>query len=211
MPGRRAVLAGLVALAMATPATAAAKVVDARKVFPFLDTYLKIPSADRSRFRLVYAFRSGGKPLAAQVWLIDGATRTPIPLRPDGRAERLPTLAQLGRAKVEVGVEAGVKISVGMTVEPVTPPATDIDARELALAIAQASVGVRKATGIMAVTMPKLQAVVFHGVTSGDVEFADGRRAALPSVGGVVTFNPTVTPGARTLRFPRVPARMEIG
>ena len=67
MTARRAVLAGLAALSLAGRAEAAAKVVDAKKVFPFLDAYLKLPPADRSRFRLVYTFRSGGKPVTAPV------------------------------------------------------------------------------------------------------------------------------------------------
>ncbi len=208
---RRGVLAGLAALALAGPAAAAAKVVDANRVFPFLDVYLKIPPADRSRFRLVYAFRSAGKPLAAPVWLIDGGTRTPIPLRTDGRADRLPTLAQLDRSKIEVGVDAAVKISIDMTLEPTTALATELDARELAAAIAQASTGVRKGAGIMALAIPKMQAVEFHGVASGEVEFADGRRAPLPIKEGRPTYNPATQPAAKTVRFPKPPTRITIG
>ena len=210
MTSRRAVLAGLVALSLAGPVAAAGKVVDAKKVFPFLDVFLKIPPADRARFRLVYTFRSAGKPLAAQVWLIDGGTRTSIPLRADGRADRLPTLVQLDRGKIEIGVDAGIKISVGMTLEPTTAPAAELDARDLAAAIAQASKGVRKGAGIMALAVPKMQAVAFHGVTSGEVEFADGRRATLPIKGGTPTYTPTDQPAAKILRFARPPARITI-
>ena len=210
MTPRRAVLAGLAALSLAGPVAAAAKVVEAKKVFPFLDVFLKIPPADRNRFRLVYTFRSAGKPLAAQVWLIDGGPRTPMPLRADGRADRLPTLAQLDRGKIEIGVDAGTKISVGMTLEPTTVPAAELDARDLAAAIAQASTGVRKGAGIMALAIPKMQAVAFHGVTSGEVEFADGRRATLPIKDGTPTYTPTAQPAAKTLRFARPPARITI-
>ena len=210
MPGRRVVLLALGTLALATPVAAAGKVVDAKKVFPFLDVFLKIPPGDRTRFRLVYTFRSAGKPLVAQVWLIDGGTRTPIPLRADGRADRLPTLAQLDRSKIEVGVDAGTKISVGMTLEPTTAPAAELDARDLAAAIAQASTGVRKGAGILALAVPKMQAVAFHGVTSGEVELADGRRVPLPIKDGTPTYTPTAQPAAKTLRFARPPARMTI-
>ena len=65
--------------------------------------------------------------------------------------------------------------------------------------------------GILAMAMPKLEAVQFLSVKSGEVEFADGRRAPLPVVKGVVTYNPTAMPSAKTLRFPKVPSRIEIG
>ena len=211
MRGRRAVLTGLATLALATPAAAAAKVVDPKKVFPYLDAYLKLAPADRNRFRMVYFFKKDGRPLTAPIWLVDGATRLPVPLRADGRAERLPTLAQLDRAKVQVDVDAGAKIGVSMSLEPTMSVAAQMDARELAAALAQASTGMRKALGVLAMAMPKLEALQFQGVTSGEVEFADGRRAPLPVVKGVVSYNPAAMPGGRTLRFPRVPSRLEIG
>ena len=211
MQPRRSVLTGLAALALATPAVAAGKVVDAKKVFPYLDAYLKLAPGERSRFRMAYYFKKDGKPLAAQMWLVDGTTRQPVGLRPDGRVERLPTAAQLDRAKVQVDVDASAKIGVSMSLEPVQAPAAELDARALAAALTQASAGMRKALGVMAMAMPKLEALQFHGVVSGEVEFADGRRSPLPVVGGVVSYNPTAMPGARTLRFPKAPGRLEIG
>ena len=59
-------------------------------MFPYLDAYLKLPAADRSRFRLAYYFRSNGKPLTAPAWLVDGAQRQPLAVRPDGRVESDP-------------------------------------------------------------------------------------------------------------------------
>lgn len=211
MPARRSVLTGLAGLALATPAAAAGKLVEAKKVFPYLDAWLKLAPGDRNRFRMAYFLKKDGRPLTAPVWLIDGATRLPVALRADGRVERLPTLAQLDRAKVQVDVDAGARIGVSMSLEPTMTVAAEMDARELAAALTQASAGMRKALGVLAMAMPKLEALQFLGVTSGEAEFADGRRAPLPVVKGVVTYNPTVMPGARTLRFPKAPGRMEIG
>jgi hypothetical protein len=194
---RRAVLLGLAAAIAAAPAAAAGKQVDAKKVFPYLDAYLKLPAADRSRFRLAYYFRRDGKPLAAPVWLVDGAARSPIPLRADGFAERLPSLAQIDRAKVEVEVEEGAKLGVSMEMEPTLAPAAMLDARELAAAFAQCETGTKKALGILAMAAPKLKGMVFHGVPSGEVEFADGRRAPLPMVNGRPVFSPASTPPPR--------------
>lgn len=210
MSARRAVLTGLAALALATPAHAA-KLVDARKVFPYLDAYLRLAPGDRSRFRMAYHFKKDGKPLTAPIWLVDGASRQPVVVRADGRVERLPTATQLDRAKIQVDIDAGAKVGISMSLEPTMAPATELDARELAAALLQAASGIRKAVGVLALAMPKLEALQFHGVTSGQVEFADGRRAALPVVKGILTYNPTTMPGARTLRFPNAPSRIEIG
>ena len=217
MIGRRAVLLGAAAASLAAPtllavpAAAAGKSVDAKKVFPYLDAYLKLPAAERSRFRLTYLFTRDGKPLAAPVWLLEGATKTAIPLRADGAAARLPTLAQLDTAKVQIDVDAGTKLGVHMIMEAVTAPAADLDARDLAAAYAQCTTGIKKSLGILAMAMPKLQGLVFPGVPSGEAELADGRRVALPVVKGVVTFMPSAMPAAKVLHFPRAPTRVEIG
>ncbi len=209
---RRTVLTLMGAIALASPAAAAdGKQVDAKKVFPYLDAYLKLPAADRSRFRLAYAFRTGGKPLTAPVWLVDGGQRQALALRPDGRIERAPSLAQLERGKVQIDIDPGAKVGVGLSVEPTLAPAKDMDARELAAALSQASTGVRKALGVLAMAMPKLEVILFHGVTSGEAELADGRRMALPVVKGMVTFDPAKLAGAKMLRFPRAPSRVEFG
>ena len=211
-PSRRTLITLMGALALAAPATAAdGKQVDAKKVFPYLDAYLKLPAADRSRFRLAYYFKSGGKPLTAPAWLVDGAQRQPLILRADGRAERAPTLAQLEHGKVQIDIAPGSKVGVSMSVEPLVAPAKDMDARDLAAALSQASTGVRKALGVLAMAMPKLEVVQFHGVTSGEAELADGRRAPLPVVGGVVTYDPAKLAGVKTLRFPKAPSRVEFG
>ncbi|WP_293904872.1 hypothetical protein [Phenylobacterium sp.] len=180
-------------------------------MFPYLEAYLKLPAAERTRFRMAYLFTREGQPLTAAVWLLEGATRTPLPLRADGRVERLPTLAQLDAAKVQIDVPEGTKLGVILSIAPAMAPAVELDARELAASVAQAAVGARKAAGIMAMAMPRLQEVSFLGVASGEVEFGDGRRAALPLVKGAPTFNPATLPGAKTLRFPKPPSRLDIG
>lgn len=212
-PSRRTLITLMGALALAAPAALAAdgKQVDAKKVFPYLDAYLKLPAADRSRFRLAYYFKSNGKPLTAPAWLVDGAQRQAIVVRPDGRAERAPTLAQLEHGKVQIDIAPGSKVGVSMSVEPLLAPAREMDAREVVAALNQASTGVRKALGVLAMAMPKLEVVQFHGVTSGEAELADGRRMALPVVGGLVTYDPAKQAGAKTLRFTRAPSRVEFG
>lgn len=210
---RRTILVG--ALVLAVPAAASAamteKLVDPKKAFAYLDAYLKLPLAERSRFKINYYFHVGAQPLTAPVWIVEGARRTPIPLRADGRVERLPTLAQLDGAKLQFGVEEGTKLGCTIGIETIASPATEMDAREVAAALAQAAVGVKKAAGIMAMAMPKLSQVSFPGVASGEVVMADGKRAPLPLVKGVPSFKPTDFPTAKTLRFPRAPSKLDMG
>ncbi len=210
---RRATLLNLLAIltvAGAAPALAAEKVIPAAKPFPFLAAYLKLPPSQRNRFTLSYTLRIGTQPLAAPMWLVEGANRIPVPLGSDGRVQRLPTLAQLENDRLAFGLDESVKLNVALDVEPVTPPTTEIDARDLAAAIAQAAAGQRTVAGVLSMAMPKLQQVGFLGVPSGEVEFGDGRRAALPVIKGIVTYNPQGLPDARRLHFPKPPLKLKI-
>ena len=208
---RRTLLAGILALA-AFPAAASDKLVDPKKVFRYLDEYLKLPAAERSRFRINYYLRLGPKPLTAPVWLVEGATKTPLPLRAsDGRVERLPTAAELANAKIQVGVDEGTKLGLSIGIETLAAPTAEMDARDVAAALAQAAVGVKKAAGIMAMAMPKLTQVSFPGVASGEVITADGKRSPLPLVKGAPTFTPADFPNARTLKFPKAPLKGDMG
>ncbi|MGZ6037446.1 MAG: hypothetical protein ACXWKR_02170 [Phenylobacterium sp.] len=197
-------------LAAASPALAAEKVVEIGKAFPFLKGYLELPPAERSHFTMAYYLKLGSAPLTAPVWIVEGDRRTPLQLGPMGKVPRLPSLAQLAEAKIAIGVDPATKINTVLGVEPITPPAADLDARELAAAIAQAAVGEKKAAGIMAMAMPKLSNVGFVGVPSGEVEFADGHRAPLPTVKGLLTYDPAAQPNARRIRLPKTPDKLDI-
>ncbi len=208
---RRTLLAGVLALA-AFPAVASDKLVDPKKVFRYLDEYLKLPAAERSRFRINYYLHLGPQPLTAPVWLVEGATKTPVPLRAsDGRVERLPTAAQLANAKIQIGVEEGAKLGLSIGIETLAAPTAEMDARDVAAALAQAAAGVKKAAGIMAMAMPKLTQVSFPGVASGEVITADGKRSPLPLVKGAPTFKPADFRNARTLKFPKAPLKGDMG
>ena len=207
---RRSLLAGVLALA-ALPAAASDKLVDPKKVFRYLDEYQKLPAAERSRFRINYYLHVGPQPLTAPVWLVEGAKKTQLPLRAtDGRVERLPTSAQLETAKIQIGVDEGVKVGLTIGIETLAPT-VEMDARDVAAALAQAAAGLKKAAGIMAMALPKLSQVSFVGVASGEVIAADGKRAPLPLVRGAPTFKPSDYPTARTLKFPKAPSKGDMG
>jgi len=208
---RRLILMSALAVAAASSAQAADKVVEPRKVFGYLEPYLQLPPAERSRFTMAYYLHVGPQPLTAPVWLVEGERKIAVPLRADGKVTRLPTLAQLANDKLEVGVDANTKLGATLGIEPLMAPAADMDARELAAAIAQAAIGQRKVGGVMALAIPKLKQVGFVGVPSGEVEFGGRRRAPLPLVKGVPTYNPESQPNARRILLPKAPQKLDIG
>ena len=210
MSRRLGILAAVAIALVASPALAAEKSIEIGKAFPFLKGYLELPAAKRSHFTMAYYLKVGSTPLTAPVWIVEGDKRTPLALGPGGKVTRLPGLAQLADAKLVIAVDPATKINATIGVEPLTPPAADLDAHELAAAIAQAAVGEKKAAGIMALAMPKLTNVAFVGVTSGEVEFADGRHAPLPLVKGAPTYDPATQPNAKRIRLPKAPEKLDI-
>jgi len=207
---RQSLLVSALLIAAASPAMAADKVVPASRALPFLENYLKLPPAERSHFTMAYYLRVGGQPLTAPVWLVQGERRTRVPISPKGKVERLPTLAELAEGQLSIGVDSETKVGTTFGLEPLLAPAADLDAKELAAAVAQATVGQRKIAGVMALAMPKLKDVEFVGVPSGEVEFADGRRAPLPLTKGVPTYDPAVLANAKRIHLPKVPDKLDI-
>lgn len=208
---RAAVVAGL-ALALCAMSAGAAdktKPVELGKLFPYLEPYLALPPAERSRFRLVYRVKLGGAPQSAlRLAYPDG----PAPLAADGRVLRLPTLAALrAKAKGVLTAPQGAKLDVDLEVEPTLPTAAEMDAQALAEAVRQAAAGSKKAAGVFGFAVPAMQRVVFVGVAGGQVVSADGTAKPLPLVRGRPVFDPKAHPGARRLRFARAPQRMTIG
>jgi hypothetical protein len=143
------------------------------------------------------------------MWIVQGAGRTPLRLV-EGRVQRLPTLAQLEDGKVAIAADPATKFSVAMDVLPAAPPAAEMDARDLAAAVAQAEAGVRKLAGPLGFMAPKITEALFHGASGGEVRFADGRRTALPLDKGAPAFNPASLPGAVSVRFQKAPAWVEL-
>src|SRR4051812_18865541 len=115
---RRALIAGLALAILTTAAAAEERLVEARRVFGFLDVYQKLTPAERSRFTMNYGLRKDGKPAVVDLALIEAdGKRTPLPVDPEGRITRLPTAAQMA-GKPQVAIDAAVgKVAVSMLVE----------------------------------------------------------------------------------------------
>lgn len=202
---RRLVLGGALALLAVSPAAAADRRVPARKLFPYLDVYLKMPAARRNRFGPTYVLT---RDRPASLTLIDGDQRIPILISADGQLLRLPTLAQWETAQVEVSGREGAKYGLTLKMELLIPGATEMDAAAVAAAVDQLNQGVRSAMGAVGAFAPKADRVLFYGAPAGEAVYADGRRTALPLVRGVPAFSPATSPGVQSLRFPKAPSAL---
>lgn len=209
---RRLALAPILVFGFASAAWAEAKLVPLDKVFPYLQGYLELPQAERSRFVLDYRLMGDSKGLqTVHAALVERGGTAPLAIGADGRFDRLPTLQQF-RDKAQLSLEAakGVRIGVALAVEPAARPAREMDAADLAAAVVQAQAGERKLAGVLAFAAPKLARVAFDGVRSGEAVGPDGRAQPLPLVKGRPVFDPVALKGAKTVRFPAAPTRAEL-
>ena len=218
IPKRRAALAGLVVLALAPLAAAslahadAGKTVPATKVFPFLESMLKVPPAERARIKVTYALRRDGKPAAGvKATLIEtSGARTQLPIDDQGRFERLPTLAQLqAKAQLWLDVPPDAKFGTAMLLDPVLKPAAEYDARELVSTVEESNSAIRKAAGAMALMAPQMTGLAFVKAESGVAMFPNGSSRALPVNAGTVVFRPDDFKGASRVRLAKTPSGVD--
>ena len=211
---RRAVASTLVVLTLVStiPSTVQAeggKTAPATKVFSFLEAFLKLPPAERSRIKLSYALlREGKRAAGVKATLIEtNGVRTPLPIDSEGRFERTPTLAQLqAKAQISFEVPANTKLGSTMLLDPVLKPAVEYEARELVATIDGSNRAIRKAAGAMAMMAPQMDGLKFLAADSGTAIFPNGSSKPLPVNAGAVVFEPGQFKGASRVRLAKVPS-----
>lgn len=208
---RRAFAVAVLALA-AGPALAAdaPEGIPAKKLFPFLDLYLGIPAADRTKFTLAYYLRSNGKPaVGVTLTLVSaGGARSPIPVGPDGRLLRTPGLADLKGGQVILAkTNPGDKFQLNMEMQPVARMADTLPAADFAASITQCRTAIKAKAGVIGFAAPKIEQVIFAGVTAGTAVMTDGRTAPLPLYKGMPAYDPATLTNVASLKFAKAPAR----
>ena len=208
---RRTLIAAAAAL-VAGPAFAAdaGEPVAAKKLFPYYDLYLSIPAADRSKFVMAYYLRKDGKPASGvTLTLISaGGARSPIPVGVDGRILKTPGPADLKDGKIAITkVNAADKFQLSMELQPLTRMAELVPAAEVAASVVQCRAAIKAKAGVIGFAAPKIEQVIFTGVTSGTAVMADGKTAPLPLFKGMPAYDPAALPGVASLKFPKVPGR----
>lgn len=185
------------------------------KAFRYLDAYLGLAPALRSRFHLVFRALRNERPapdLKAAI-VLPGAGAMPLTLDPQGEVTRLPTLGEL-KSNAVLEVDSGGQFRFATEIRPDVAPATSIDAGQLALALGQANNAIAQMAGPFDIVAPRLDVILFPDAGSGRALLADGRVAQLPTTGvvkalGVVPYyEPDALPGARMLSLARAPSRI---
>lgn len=201
-----------------TPGAAAkpfVKTVPAEKVFPFYEPYLKLAPAERSHMKMSYQFKvTGTEAKDLKIRLLSGQKVTPVTISPKGEPSVYPTLEDLkNKAQLQFEAPKEPKIAVSMQIVPTTPADTDIPVADLVKAIDQLNSGSRKMAGVLAMAIPKMNAIFVLGGTNGRAVMADGSQRPLPMVqaGKVAVFVPDNHKGATRLVFDTAPEQMQIG
>jgi len=207
---KRALVLAAALAAAATPALAE-KTAPADKVFPFLDKFLKVPPAERSRVKLSYAIRHDGQTMPAlKATLVEkSGARTPLPINAEGYFDRLPTLVQLqGDATLILDVPADMKLGTAMNFGTQLKPAAEYDARELTATVNEANTVIGKAAGPMSFMAPKMTGIAFAKAEGGTIVFADGHTAPLPEAKDVPFFRPADHQGAVRVKLTKTPTKV---
>ena len=215
-------MAGLLASAAATApglALASVKSLKLSKAFPFLDIYLGLAPAQHSRFNMVYyAYRDGHPAADTRMTIIQpNGSRVPVPVGPDGRVLRLPTLAELkSDAKLEIEAPAGSKFGMSPELHPNMEPSPHPDPAALIASLAQVNAVVASMTGLFSFAAPKMAVAYFYGAASGQAELANGHSVPLPIskakfLPATPFFEPAGLVGARGLALAKAPSRILLG
>ncbi|MET3664803.1 hypothetical protein [Caulobacter sp. 1776] len=207
---RKALILAAALAAVATPALAE-QTAPAGKLLPFLDKFLKVPPAERTRLKLSYALRRDGQPLAnLKATLVEKTgARTPLPVNGEGYFERLPTLSQIeGGAEIVLDVPADAKLGKLMSFGTQLKPAGEYDARELAMTVTEANTVIGKAAGPMAFMAPKMTGIAFPKAESGMIVFADGHSTPLPEAEQTPYFRPADHQGAVRVKLTKTPTKV---
>ncbi len=207
---RAGLVLAIAALAFSTSALADGKPDPAAKAFPYLEKFLRIPAAERSRVRLNYALLQDGKPipnLKGALIQKDGA-RWPLTFNSEGYFERLPTLAQLDGALVDFDLPDKAKVNLLMDFAPALKPAPQYDVKELAQVIDEANTVIGKAAGPLGMLAPKMTGIRFPKAEGGVAVFADGHAQPLPESKETPYFRPDDFKGAVQVKLTKSPTRV---
>lgn len=186
------------------------------RFFPHLESYLDIPDAERSHFRMAYVVSSaeGIPPEDIRMWYEhDGETRQ-FALDATGRITRLPGLPALdAEPDVWINQPAGGGFSLSMQFEYSGPGDTGFSRDALAMSVEQANRAIRSAAGVAALFAPRMESVVFVFDGAAPEAWAvdrDGERAPLTVQENRAFFRPAdrSNRSIERIEFGREPVRI---
>lgn len=184
-----------------------ARSIPVKKVFPFYDTYLRLPPDGRDGFRMVYRVAGPASAQRPQMTYALGAIRAPVVMSAEGQIMNLPDNAMLLGGRIDIGANQP-RGGITMDLEPVISLLRSISVASAVNPLNDYASAVRRA-GPLAALAPKLKGITFKGGSGGVAVFAGGRAVALPvSPRGGVTFFPAAPNmrGAVSLMFVTAPS-----
>ena len=215
---RRQLLAAL-AVAAATPRLALAgeaRRVPLTKAFPFLAAYYGLAPEARSRFHLGYRAVRGKQAITEfSAWVAPPAgPATPLPMDARGMVTRLPTPEQMKAGGDLVIATPDASLANELRASMASQP--QLDATQIAAALAQLNADIAKFAGPLRFAAPKMTAAFFPDAGAGQALLADGHAAPLPVyaspfAGPVAYFEPARAVGARAVLLARAPSRIILG
>jgi hypothetical protein len=182
----------------------------ASEAFPGLKGFLNLSASDRSQLGIYYVVRiKRADPAAVKITMTYNGQSQALRIAPDGRILPLPTREQLnGGARITISGPASGTYAMKIHVYSSQPNGRTYNASALATGIRQGNSAMSKIAGALALMVPKLDRVYFVGGGSGEAEFANGQKKALPrttSAGefpaGTPYFVPSDMSGAIRLHF----------
>jgi hypothetical protein len=129
------------------------------------DKFYALPPAERDKVILYARLIPVNKAIAppdAKLVVVDGASRTPLPLDAAGRTRIAPNPQWLADdAKIWTSLPSGEKMSLSFDIGAVLPEATQWNYATVMGAIPQANAGVKQVAGMLSMFVPTMTAVIF--------------------------------------------------
>lgn len=189
------------------------KAVKASRAFRYLDMFLKVPAADRSKIRVNFYLHHDGRPAAGyHPVLHQGGVETPLPLDASGRFLRTPNLAQLKDKDAFIVIDAPPEASfnASISIEANVKPAQEMSTAEIDASLRSIATVLQKAVGPLAFMAPPFTRATFAQAGSGVAISASGAETALPLDHGAPVYDTGVQRGAVRLRFTRTPSKIDL-
>jgi hypothetical protein len=137
------------------------KLVDATKA----DKFYALPPGERDKVILYARLIPVNKAIAppdAKLVVVDGASRTPLPLDAAGRARIVPNQQWLGNdARIWTSLPSGEKMSLSFDIGAVLPEAAQWNYATVMGAIPQANAAIGKVAGALSMFVPTMKSVIF--------------------------------------------------
>jgi hypothetical protein len=129
------------------------------------DKFHALPTGERDKVILYARLIPVNKAIAppeAKLVVVDGASRTPLPLDASGRMRLVPNQQWLANdAKIWTSLPVGEKMRMSFDIGAVLPEATQWNYAAVMGAIPQANAGVGKVAGMLSMFVPTMKSLIF--------------------------------------------------